>query len=261
MKILKGYLSLFSGSILPIVAWLLEWLDNVELLRLQKTFYLLSIVLICIGIIQVLFRRRAKSKRRKRIMEQMAGTQQAKKIVDLAKNPSKKGEVIVETFHLFQKGGKIVKAKFASLGIVQILSLVATLLLLGLSAASAFYPELSIVAENIALVMVMAGITATPGIMSHGKDLGEQFRSSIERMNAIKAANAKIKVAKKELDKIDAEYAWLKPYIQRHTLYNTPLTGEQALEHDNHQSQRQVFVDLIEGYKLEIKQLQEVQND
>lgn len=258
MRLLKNYLSLFSGFALQLLAIWLEWLDNVELLRLQKIFYLSSILLIWIGIIQVLFRARAKNRRRKRLIDNLTETQQAKKIVELAKNPSKKGEVVVETFHLIQKGGKIVKAKFASLGIVQIVSLIATLLLLGLGVASAFYPELSVVADNIYLLIVVAGVSATPGIFAHGKDLGDQFKDALLRMNKIKELNSKIKAAKKELDKLDAEYAFLKPFLVRLNNFKIPLTGEQQIKYDTYSAQRIVLTDLIKSYEAEIVKLQEV---
>lgn len=263
IKLVKEFAYFISGFALQGVATLLgqlndSWINVKTLLFVQIMFYGLSSLLVLIGIIQVILRKRNKHKKKDNLINKAVDAQKAKSTLELVKNPSTKGELFVLAYHLFLEGGRQMKAKFASLGIVQIVSLIATLLLLGLGVASAFYPELSVVADNIYLLMVFAGVSATPGIFAHGKDLGEQFRNAVERMNSIKKLNAQIKVTKKELDKLDSEYAFLKPLLAREVAYKIPLSGDEKIKYDAYLAARATLTNLIKSHEDEIVKLQEV---
>ncbi|MDG0887852.1 hypothetical protein [Paracholeplasma manati] len=263
IKLVKEFAYFISGFALQGVATLLgqlndSWINVKTLLFVQIMFYGLSSLLVLIGIIQVILRKRNKHKKKDNLINKAVDAQKAKSTITLVQNPSKKGELFVLAYHLFLEGGRQMKAKFASLGIVQIISLISTLVLLALAFASAFYPELSVVADNMFLILTLVGITSTPGILAHGKDLGEQFRNSIERMNSIKKLNALIKVTKKELDKLDSEYAFLKPALERLNKFKVPMTPDVQIKYDTYQAQRQIFTDLIKSYEDEIVKLQEV---
>lgn len=254
MKLLRNYISFFSGFALQILAMWLEWLDNVELLRLQKIFYLSSIILIWIGIIQVLFRARAKSRRRKKWLsiDNLADTQQAKKIVELAKNPSKKGEMIVETFHLIQKGGNIVKSKLLSLTWVQILSLAAAFVLFALGVGTAFVPELAPVAEYTNQIALAVGIAVIPGIFSKGKDVGAIIKSVLPKKEQKEIAK-RIKEWQKKGEELAKQYAPIIKLAADIKELGGALTSEQATQYNTYLAQEKALKAKIDAEKKKLE--------
>lgn len=252
MKLVKDYISLFSGFALQVLAMWLEWLDNVELLRLQKIFYLSSIMLIWIGIIQVLFRARAKNRRRKRIIDKMTDTQQAKKIVELVKNPSKKGQVVVDTFHLIQKGGRKMKAKLLALTWVQVLSLLAATVLFILGVASQFVPELAPVAENFTQIALTLGIVVVPGVFSKGKAVGEALKNVLPKKEQKAIAN-NIKALRKKGDALAKQYEAIIKLAMDVNELGGSLTQDQQTQYNTYLAQEKALQGKIEAEKKKLE--------
>lgn len=255
IRILREFWGLVSGIISIVFAVLLEMLDSVDLINLQKLFYISSIILIWIGIYQAVTKHRRSLK--SKLLEKLLPMEKTNNLVQLASHPEKKGEALIRIYQIFQIGGKKMKAYFNSLSKKQLLSLVVTFVLLALGVASAYVPSLSFIAENIEAFLVLVGIVSGPGILSRGKELGEAVKRTIQSKGRIKELNKLVKLAKKELDSLDVDYSYLKPYIKRIQEYGGELTAEQSIAKNNHLKQRLAIENRIKEYNSEMDLLKE----
>jgi len=149
------------------------------------------------------------------------------------------------------------KTYFKSLSTKQLLSLVITLLLLGLGIASVYVPSLAFVAENIEAFLIVVGLVSGPGILSRGKELGEAVKLTMQSKGRIKEINKLVKLAKKELDLLDVDYGYLKPYVKRIAEYGGELTAEQSIANNNYTKQRLAIEERIKSYSTEAEKLKE----
>lgn len=255
MKFIKEFWGLISGGISIIFAVLLEALDKVELVYLQKVFYISSIILIWIGIYQAL----TKHRRHKRaiVFEKILAMEKTNNMLQMVDHPEKRGETLIQIYQLIQIGGKKMKNYLKSLSKVQLASLFATVVLLILGIASAFVPELHVIAENIEGYLIILGMVSGPGILARGKDLGDAVKRAIHSKGRIKELNALVKLAKKELDLLETDYSYLKPYVKRINEYGGELTAEQSIANSNYTKQRLAIEDRIKSYSCEIDKLKE----
>gem|GEM_PF-2707286 len=255
IKLLKDFWGLISGSITILLTVLLEMLDSVELIYLQKMFYISSIILIWIGIYQAISKHRKIKK--SKLLELLLPMEKTNNLVQLANHPEKKGEILIRIYQKFQIGGKKMKNYFKSLSMKQLLSLALTLLLLGLGIASVYLPSLAFVAENIEAFLIIVGLVSGPGILSRGKELGEAVKLTIQSKGRIKELNKLVKLAKKELDLLDIDYSYLQPFVKRIEEYGGELTAEQSIANNNYKKQRLGIEDRIKNYTSEIDKLKE----
>lgn len=230
-------------------------LDSVELINLQKMFYISSIILIWIGIYQAITKHRRSSK--SKLLEVLLPMEKTNNLVQLANHPEKKGETLIHMYHIIQIGGKKMKSYLKSLSWVQLMSLGLTLLLLGLGVASVFIPELAFIAENFEAFLIAVGAVAGPGILSRGKELGEAVRQTIQSKGRIKEINKLVKLAKKELDLLELDYSYLKPYLKRIEEYGGSLTTEQQSAHNTYMKQKEAIEERIKSYDSEVNLLKE----
>ena len=249
MKVLKEFWLLISGYAMTILSMFIDKLDVVDL---QKIFYLSSIILIWLGILQALLKNR-KNKRLTKVLL----LEKTNNLVHLAHNPEHKGEILINTFNILKIGGIKMKAYIKSLSWLQLGSLLLTVLLLGLGILSVFLPELAFIAENFEAFLIAVGFVAGPGILSRGKELGEAVKKTIQSKGRIKELNKLVKLAKKELDLLDIDYSYLKPYVKRIEEYGGDLTAEQNIANHTYKKQRTAIEDRIKGYGLEIEKLKE----
>jgi len=250
MRLIKGYLSLASGFGLQIFAIWLDWLERVELEMLQKIFYLLSIVLICIGIVQVLFKHSLKKKGK--FMEVIVDTQQAKKIVELADDPAQKGALIVTTFHYLKEGGIKMKKFITDRGWVQIVSFAATVILLALGITSAFVPELAIIGQNIEGYLVLLGIAVVPGIFSNGKKIGNTVKEVLPTKER-KLIENHIKEFDKRLTTLHKKYAPIIEIVEDIRELGGSLTTDQQTQYNTYLAQEKALKGRIEAEKLKLE--------
>lgn len=255
IKLLNDFWGLISGLITITLAVILEMLDSVELIYLQKMFYISSIILIWIGIYQAVTKHR-KFKNSK-LIDMLLPMEKTNNLVQLANHPEKKGEILIHMYQKIQIGGKKMKSYFKSLSTKQLLSLAFTLLLLGLGIASVYVPSLAFVAENIQAFLIAVGFVASPGILSRGKELGEAVKKAIQSKGRIKELNKLVKLAKKELDLLDVDYGYLKPYVKRIAEYGGELTAEQSIANNNYTKQRLAIEERIKSYTTEAEKLKE----
>ena len=249
MKVLKEFWLLISGYAMTVLSMFIDRLDVVDL---QKFFYLSSIILIWLGILQALLKNRKNKKLTKVLL-----LEKTNNLVHLAHNPEHKGEILINTFNILKIGGMKMKAYIKSLSWLQLSSLVLTLLLLGLGVASVFLPELAFIAENFEAFLIAVGAVAGPGILSRGKELGEAVKKTIQAKGRIKELNKLVKLAKKELDLLDIDYSYLKPYVKRIEEYGGQLTAEQSIANNNYTKQRLAIEERIKGYSTEVDKLKE----
>jgi hypothetical protein len=255
IRLLKDFWGLISGLITILLTILLETLDSVELIYLQKTFYISSIILIWIGIYQAVTKHRKMKK--SKLIELLLQMEKTNNLVQLANHPEKKGEILIHMYQKIQIGGKKMKTYFKSLSTKQLLSLVITLLLLGLGIASVYVPSLAFVAENIEAFLIVVGLVSGPGILSRGKELGEAVKLTMQSKGRIKEINKLVKLAKKELDLLDVDYGYLKPYVKRIAEYGGELTAEQSIANNNYTKQRLAIEERIKSYTTEAEKLKE----
>lgn len=250
MNLIKGYLALASGFGLQIFAIWLEWLERVELGMLQKIFYLLSIVLICIGIVQVLFKNSLKKKGK--FMEVIVDTQQAKKIVELADDPESKGSLVVKTFHNLKKGGQKMKKFITDRGPLKTISLVATVILLALGITSAFVPELAIIGQNIEVYLVTVGLSAIPGIFANGKAIGNTVKEVLPTKER-KLIESHIKEFNKRLTTLRKKYAAIIEIVEDIRELGGSLTTDQQTQYNTYLAQEKALKGRIEAEKLKLE--------
>ncbi|MGE4321054.1 MAG: hypothetical protein AB7E61_06380 [Acholeplasmataceae bacterium] len=215
-----------------IVAFVLEWLDKLQVDRLQKIFLLLSINLLVIATIKYLFGWKFGPAER---------TQSAAKTVSLADDPNAKAKFVMNTINkskgglhkmfvkLFETLQKMSKKQWVSL----ILLIVGVLL--GIS--SQYYPDvpfLHFIDNNLGEWMAAIGLTAAPGIISAGKALSDAY---VIRKNA-KSKLKKLKAEKAlcESDKIDLnnEYAQIIKVKSRVDSSGGGLTADQKIIYDTY---------------------------
>jgi len=253
-KFIKEFWGLVGGGLTTLFTIFIDLLDSVELVIYQKVFYISSIILIWIGIYQALTRKR---KNKKKILDDILNMEKTNSLVQLVRNPEHKGEALIRTLLILKRGGIKMKAYFKTLSKVQILSLVFTVILLALGVASVFMPELAFVGENLEGYLVALGFVAGPGILSRGQELGDAVKNTILSKGRIKELNQLIKVAKKERDLLDADYAYLKPVFNRITQYGGKPTAEQDLANNNFITQRAAIDSKLQTYDAEIQKLKE----
>lgn len=241
IKILKDFWGLISGWVVLIITWLIDKLDRVELVTLQKVFYISSIILIWIGIIQALTKHHKVKKEKKTLLETFVEAEKTNSLVQLAKNPERKGELVIKAFNILKIGGKNMKNIFKSLGRLQLASLILTLVLLALGVASAFVPELAPVAENLEAFFFTIGIVAIPGVLSQGKKIGDTAKQILPKKE-VKQITKTIKTYQKRAEALAKKYAPVievfkdiqelggTPTPEQQTLYNTYDTQRKALE-------------------------------
>lgn len=209
-------------------------IDGLELLALQKTFYISSIILIWIGIYQAITHRRKKNK----VIEKILHLEKSNNVIDLARDPLKKGESVLKIIDIVKIGGKTMNDYLKGFSKLQWFSLVATFSLICLGIASAFLPELAIIADNLGAFLFLIGVVSAPGIASRGKELGEQVKKVVYSKNKIKEINHLVKLAKKELELIEKDYGYLKPILTRQKEYGGTLTADQELAKSNYETQK-----------------------
>ena len=229
------------------------FIHKLDVVNLQKAFYISSIILIWVGIIQALL----KNRKNKRAIHRLLLLEKTNNLVHLAHNPEHKGEILIDTFNILKIGGIKMKGYIKSLSWVQLTSLIITLLLLGLGVASVFLPELAFIAENFEAFLIAVGVVAGPGILSRGKELGEAVKKTIQSKGKIKEINKLIKLAKKELDLLNVDYSYLLPYIKRIEEYGGDLTAEQNIANHTYKKQRTAIEGRIKTYTLEVEKLKE----
>jgi hypothetical protein len=229
------------------------FVDRLDVVNLQKAFYISSLILIWVGIIQALL----KNRKNKKIVNRLLLMEKTNNLVHLAHNPEHKGEIVINTFNILKIGGIKMKAYFKSLSWIQLASLLLTVLLLGLGIASVFMPELAFIAENFEIFLISIGVVSSPGILNRGKELGEAVKRVVQSKGRIKELNKLVKLAKKELDTLDVNYDYLKPYIKRIEEYGGDLTAEQSIAKDTYGKQRLAIEKKINGHITEITQLKE----
>ncbi|MFH2116463.1 MAG: hypothetical protein ABII85_00275 [Bacillota bacterium] len=253
-NLIKQFWGLIGGALTTIITIVFEAIDSVELVIYQKFFYLSSILLIWIGIWQALARRK---KNKRKIVEKIVSFEKTNNLVQLARNPEQKGELLISTLNIIKIGGIKMNNYFKTIGWKQWVSLFLTVVLLAIGVASVWSPELAVVGQNLEAYFILLGLVSTPGIFARGKKLGDAVNATIQSKGRIKEINKLVKLAKKELDMLETDYSPLKPYVKRVEEFGGQLTAEQELNRRTYNTQRAALDAKIGGYNEEIKKLKE----
>jgi hypothetical protein len=251
IKFLKEFWGLIGGVFM---ATLSKFIDSIELVTLQKVFYISSIILIWIGTYQALTHR----KKKKEVINKILQIEKTNNTVNLVKDPQKKGESILKIIDIVIIGGKTMKDYLKTLTKKQWFSLVATLILVVLGFASAFVPELAVIGENLEYYFVVVLGVSYPGIFSRGKARGDIEKKKLDAKIKIRENNTKIKQAKKELDLIEKDNAYLLPILARQKEYGGKLTPDQELAKSNYETQKASVNERIKLLEDENLKLMEV---
>jgi hypothetical protein len=251
IKFFKEFWGLIGGVFMTVLS---KFIDSIELVTLQKVFYISSIILIWIGTYQALTHR----KKKKEVINKILQIEKTNNTVNLVKDPQKKGESILKIIDIVIIGGKTMKDYLKTLSKKQWFSLAATLLLVILGIASAFIPELEVIGENLEYYFVIILGVSTPGIFSRGKEEGEKLKRKTEAKSKIRENNAKIKQAKKELDLIEKDNAYLLPILARQKEYGGKLTPDQELAKSNYETQKASVNERIKALEDDNLKLMEV---
>ncbi len=215
-----------------VIAFVLEWLDKLQVDRLQKIFLLLSINLLVIATIKYLFGWRFGPAER---------TQSAAKTVALADDPNEKAKFVLNTIDkskgglkkmfikLFESLQKMKKRQWVSLG----------LLIVGvaLGIGSQYYPDVPVlhfIDQNLGEWLLALGITAAPGIISAGKALNDAYVARKTAKEKLKKLLKNRNVCNTELRNLDIEYADIIKVKSRVDSTGGGLTADQKIIYDTY---------------------------
>lgn len=222
-------------------------LDRLELIDLQKIFYILSNFLLVIGIWQVLARKR-KSKK----VEQLLRIERTNNLVQFVSNPEHKGEIVLKTFNILKIGGKKMKEFIKSLGRLQWASLVLTIVILILGVLSSFVPELEPIAENILYFFGAIGIVAIPGVLSHGKKIGDVAKNVLPKKD-VRLITKTIKTYQRKAEQLAKQYEPIIKLALDVKELGGRLTSDQQTQYDTYLAQEKALQAKIETEKLKLE--------
>ncbi len=243
-----------------VIAFVLEWLDKLQVDRLQKIFLLLSINLLVIATIKYVFGWKFGPAER---------TQAAAKTVALADDPNGKAKFVMSTIEK-SKGGLIkmfVKLfeTFKKMSKKQWASFVFFLVGIALGIASQLYPDkpgLEFIDDNFIEFIGALGITALPGILSAGKELGEAY---------INRKNAKTKIKQLNIDrqnKLSEIAAWDLKYrdvIETKKVIDETgrgsFTEDQKRLYETYLGKKELLQSDLDGINFEIEIQNKIIND
>lgn len=246
---LREYLSFIASFSLHFIA---ERFEKLELVVLQKLFYIISILVLLIGLIQLLTKRK-EDKKSNKLLGAILSTQQATKIVELADDPEQPSAKVIMTFKTIKKGGKKVMKFFKTLSVVQLTSFILTLVLLIVGVLSAFIPELSFIGEHFEAFLITVGFASSPGILSKGRELGEVLRGD-DKKREIKALKAEIKGDELKLEELELRYAEVIRLAADVTELGGRLTPDQETAHHTYLTQKQALAQRVQDGKVKLEE-------
>lgn len=232
MNYTKDYLSFGAGIGLSLLS---DWFADLQIIVLQKLFYILSIAILFIALVRML---KKKKRENSDFIDSIASTQKAVQIAEMADDPETKGKKVLSIIQLIKQGGINMKVKLSGLGKLQWVSFIATVLLLVLGFVSSAFniPELAVFADKLDIIFIAAGISAVPGIFSKGKQIGAVVEKVLPTKEK-KAIQAKIRELVKKKEALAIKY---KPFIDAFNDISTlggKLTADEQLKHDTYVTQ------------------------
>lgn len=228
------------------------FMDSIELAWLQKTFYMLSIVLLLVAMRKVM-------KGSKMNVEKMTS---AASTAEQVLNPEAKAKLAVRLLRSFKRGGKNMFGWTKRLGVVQIVSFVVTLFLILLGVLSVLIPELTPFSEYIVEILVAAGVSAAPGILSFGKELGEKAKRIKEAKDKKHALLKELKSINHDIKTITDLNADVIEEVNRiKRLKAGALTAEQQIRYDSYEAQLKALKARTSEIGIEIDSLNTTIND
>lgn len=227
-------------------------MDSIELAWLQKTFYMLSIVLLLVAMAKVM----RGSKMNVEKMTSAAAT------ADQVLYPEAKAKLAVRILRSFKKGGSNMFGWAKRLSVVQILSFVLTVVLIILGVLSVVVPELSPFSEYIVEILVFAGFSAAPGILSFGKELGEKAKRVKEAKDKKYALLKELKSIEHDVKTItDLNLDVIEAVNRIKKLKAGALTAEQQIRYDSYEAQLNALKLRSDEIGLEVNSLNTIIND
>jgi uncharacterized membrane protein YiaA len=251
VKTLKDFWLVIGGYVMHLLSFIL---DELELEDLQKIFYLLSILLLLLGIWQVL------AKRKRQGLDKVTRLEKTNNLVRFVYDPEHKGEIVLRTIDVIKiktqtilyKGGKKMKEFLRSRGWVQWVSLVMTFVLLIVGILSAFVPELAQVGENIVAYLITLGFVSAPGILAKGKLVGDAIKQLLPAKER-KLIEASIKAWYKKLDDLSKKYADVIEIAKDVAELGGTLTQEQQTQYNTYITQKNAIDAKIEAEKKKLE--------
>lgn len=249
---LKDYISFATSLIIHTVA---EYFEKIELIALQKLFYILSILILLIGIVQLLSKRKAPKKGNK-FVDALVNTQKANKVIELADDPEQTTKKVVVTFNTIKKGGSKVMKFFKTLSVVQLVSFILTLILLLVGVLSAFVPELSFIGAHFETFLITVGLASSPGILSKGKELGEVLKGD-NKKKVLKALKTEIKSIATKLAELEVRYADVIRLAADVAELGGRLTPDQEIAHQTYLTQKKALEDREQEEKRKLEEAEQ----
>jgi hypothetical protein len=228
------------------------FMDSIELEWLQKTFYMLSIVLLLVAMGKVI-------KGGRMNLEKMTS---AASTAEQVLYPESKATYVVRLIRSFKKGGINMFGWAKRLSVTQIVSFVITVVLILLGVLSVLKPELSPFSEYIVEILVFAGFSAAPGILSFGKELGEKAKRVKEAKDKKHALLKELKSIDNDIKTITALNTDVIEAVNRiNKLHAGALTAEQQIRYDSYEAQQKALKARTDEIELEVNSLNTIIND
>lgn len=212
--------------------YILDYFSKLDVIFLQKIFYLLSINLLLLGTIRFFVK-----VKRENALKAVAKIEKTVKTVDLSLAPIEKGEQLGKTLLSVKKGGIKMKEYFGKMSKTQIISIVVMFISLILGIIIVFVPELAQYEQYIYTVETIFGGASFTGAFATGKNAAKAMknRELSEHKTLIKSYRARLSALEiKYADVIqvynDVQELGGELTFEQKTLYNTYATQKSSLE-------------------------------
>lgn len=257
MEKLKEFISLGTSMLIYMLSDLFE---RIELLFLQKLFYIVSILVLLLGVIRLLGSKNNKDSKSSKVIDTLLQTQKANKILELADDPEQRTTKVLVTFTTIKKGGKKVMKFFKTLSVVQLVSFAITLVLLLIGVLSAFIPELAFVGEHFETFLLTVGIASSPGILSRGRELGEVIKGD-KLKKVIKALRQEIRGYENRLADLETRYTDVIRLAADVEELGGRLTPDQETTHYTYLAQKRAIELKLQDLRAELAEKTEPKKD
>ena len=210
-----------------------SWLDDLDIIVLQKIFYLLSINLLILGTLKFFFKLKKESK----TFGAITRMEKTVKTVDLSVDPEHQGEIVAKILLWIRKELVKMKDYFSKMSKTQIVSIIIMIIsgILGILVVSV--PQLAQFEQYIVEIGVVFGGASFTGAFAVGKDV-----ASLVKHQETSSVKSTIKTYKTKLANLETRYKdVIEAYndvaelggeltYEQKTQYNTYATQKKSLE-------------------------------
>lgn len=211
---------------------ILGWFVDLEIISLQKIFYLLSINLLLLGTVRFFVKAKRDS-----TLKSVAKINKTVKTVDLSLAPIENGEQLGKTILSIKKGGIKMKEYFSKMSKTQVISIVIMFISLVLGIVMTLVPALAQYEQYVYAVGTIFGGASFTGAFATGKNVAKATKNKelSEHKALIKSYNIRLSTLEIKYADIIQAYNDVQELggeltFEQQTLYNTYATQKASLE-------------------------------